>query len=88
MEQILGGITNELNMVFPILGEAKKVYSQLPPVVLRVYGQGTDRFLNRAVEAEALLELNAQGFGARCLGVFGNGRVEEAFINTRWGCTS
>ena len=47
-------------------------------VVLRVFGRGTDAFLDRAVEADVPSnEFNAQGFGATCLGVFRNGRLER-----------
>ena len=48
-----------------------------------MFGRGTDAFLDRAVEADALLELNAQGFGATCLGVFRNGRFEEYIPDVR-----
>lgn len=81
LEPIVGGITNDLNLVTPMVdGETQ---STLSPVVLRTYGEGTGKFLDREQETAALLELNAQGFGARCLGVFGNGRLEEALVNTR-----
>ena len=48
-----------------------------------MFGRGTDAFLDRAVEADALLEFNAQGFGATCLGVFRNGRLEERIPDVR-----
>ena len=87
-EPITGGITNELNMVTPMAIIDDETTTTIttplpPPVVVRVYGEGTDKFLDRALETRALLELNAQGFGARCLGVFANGRIEEALLNTR-----
>ena len=46
-------------------------------MLLRVFGAGTDAFLDRATETAALLELNASGLGATCLGVFANGRLER-----------
>ena len=85
---ISGGITNNLFLVRavePTPDDPAEIpaTSTLPPVVLRVFGRGTDAFLDRAVEADALLEFNAQGFGATCLGVFRNGRLEERIPDVR-----
>ena len=91
-EPLCGGITNELFVVTPIVwhtgDETQSTPSPSPPptpppLVLRIYGKGTDRFLDRTIERQALVELNDQGFGARCLGSFGNGRLEEFLMNTR-----
>ena len=87
LEVIPGGITNHLRLVRAVEptpdDPASTSRSRLLPVVLRVFGRGTDAFLDRAVEADALLELNAQGFGATCLGVFRNGRLEACIPDVR-----
>ena len=77
---IPGGITNDLRMVVPASGDSS---SEPKTVVLRVFGIGTEKFLDRIVETDALHELNAAGFGAKCLGVFSNGRIEEYLQNVR-----
>ena len=93
-ELITGGITNELTLATPTLhapgsreddetrrgrGEGGRV----EPVVVRVFGNGTDAFLDRAAENRAVRALNAHGFGATCLATFANGRVEEALTRLR-----
>ena len=52
-------------------------------MVVRVFGNGTDAFLDRAAENRAVRALNARGFGATCLATFANGRVEEALTRLR-----
>ena len=87
LEPITGGITNTLRKVVPSVffekenenGTNEPSPSEPGPVVLRVFGRGTEAFLDRDTENAALAELNACGFGARCLGVFKNGRL-EAFL--------
>ena len=39
--------------------------AQLPPVLLRVFGQDTDKLIDRQTEAANLLHLNRCGFGAK-----------------------
>ena len=72
---ILGGITNQLRLIHPASSAPAALCPE--PVLLRVFGAGTDAFLDRAAETAALLELNASGLGATCLGVFANGRLER-----------
>jgi len=68
---VSGGITNLLVKVTPVSA------SGLHPVVVRIFGANTDKIIDRAEELRKLLKLNASGFGAKVLGVFGNGRIEE-----------
>jgi len=70
-ERIHGGITNSLAKLTP--GDA----SVAAPVVVRIFGPGSDAFINRAHEHEAVLQLSSHGLGARVLGTFQNGRVER-----------
>ena len=74
---ILGGITNQLRLIHPAGSSSARAALCPEPVLLRVFGAGTDAFLDRAAETAALLELNASGLGATCLGVFANGRLER-----------
>ena len=92
LTNIPGGITNELRVVVPLVtqnqdgsgsGDGKLKNPKPKQVVLRVFGKGTDSFLDRKTETAAVFELNALGVGAVCLGVFGNGRVEEFLHNVR-----
>ena len=55
-----GGITNQLWKVFP-----SDTQGSLQPAVLRVFGEETDKFIDRAAEERNLLELNRFGFGAK-----------------------
>ena len=79
LEPIAGGITNALHKVVPETADRDGP----EPVVLRVFGRGTERFLDRETETAALAELNAFGFGAACLGVFTNGRLEAFLADAR-----
>ncbi len=81
LEPIAGGITNVLHKVTPETAVYREGGPE--PVVLRVFGRGTERFLNRETETAALAELNAFGFGAACLGVFNNGRLEAFLADAR-----
>ena len=81
LEPIAGGITNALHKVTPETAVYREGGPE--PVVLRVFGRGTERFLNRETETAALAELNAFGFGAACLGVFNNGRLEPFLADAR-----
>jgi ethanolamine kinase len=73
LSPITGGITNDLLLVTPMHVDDQKAAAAggdpfdsgaLRPVVVRTFGGGTDRFLDRAVEATAVLELNEQAW--RC----------------------
>ena len=54
---ISGGITNLLWKLSP--------GSSLEPVLLRVFGQDTDKLIDRQQEARNLGNLNSFGFGAK-----------------------
>ena len=89
-ESITGGITNELTLATPTSNppgsahpDENKSNKSPSSVVVRVFGNGTDAFLDRGAENRAVRALNAHGFGATCLGTFANGRVEEALVNLR-----
>lgn len=56
---IEGGITNLLWKVIP------PEESGLGPVVVRIFGEETNRLIDRARELRILLQLNEAGFGAR-----------------------
>ncbi|KAK7857440.1 putative ethanolamine kinase [Quercus suber] len=51
-------------------------------VTVRLYGPNTEYVINRERELQAIKYLSAAGFGAKLLGVFGNGMV-QSFINAR-----
>ena len=92
LEPITGGITNTLRKVVPSVffekenekrHERTRAQNIRPCRVFRVFGRGTEAFLDRDTENAALAELNACGFGARCLGVFKNGRLEAFLADAR-----
>ncbi|GMH39128.1 hypothetical protein BSKO_07026 [Bryopsis sp. KO-2023] len=68
---VSGGITNALLKVSP------KADSGVSPVVVRIFGPFTELLVDREREARVLVQLNQAGFGAKVLGLFGNGRIEE-----------
>ena len=90
-----GGVTNALWLASPLQGEEyyteklpgyREPHATHAPVVLRVFGDATARFLEpfpRTTEHEALEEITAAGFGAKCLGTFVNGRAEAYLPNVR-----
>ncbi|XP_024960614.1 probable ethanolamine kinase isoform X2 [Cynara cardunculus var. scolymus] len=51
-------------------------------VTVRLYGPNTEYVIDRERELQALHHLSAAGFGAKLLGVFGNGMV-QSFIDAR-----
>lgn len=51
-------------------------------MTVRLYGPNTEYVINRERELQAIGYLSAAGFGAKLLGVFGNGMV-QSFINAR-----
>ena len=74
---ISGGITNALWSVAvkpSVLGDGEP---SPRAVAVRAYGDRTDLLIDRALEVETLVRLNAAGFGARVLAGFEGGRVEE-----------
>ncbi|KAK6941641.1 hypothetical protein RJ641_027018 [Dillenia turbinata] len=77
VEKVSGGITNLLLKV-SVTEENGTVMS----VTVRLYGPNTEYVINREREFQAIKYLSAAGFGAKLLGVFGNGMV-QSFIHAR-----
>ena len=82
--RVSGGITNALFKVRRREQddgvEPTALVNEVVPkaVVVRVFGPGTDCFItHRAMQGETSYFLNEHGFGAKVLGVFANGLVEE-----------
>ncbi|XP_024364257.1 probable ethanolamine kinase [Physcomitrium patens] len=71
--KISGGITNML-LKAEVEGENE---DKLPPVTVRVFGPNTDAVIDRDRELQALTYLSSAGFGAKLLGVFGNGMIQS-----------
>ncbi|KAJ0746643.1 putative ethanolamine kinase [Helianthus annuus] len=76
-ERVAGGITNLLLKV-----SVKEQNGNTVHVTVRLYGPNTDYVINRERELQAIHYLSAAGFGAKLLGVFGNGMV-QSFIHAR-----
>jgi len=68
---ISGGISNALYKV-----ECKDVI-QSNKLVVRVYGDNTEKFVDRKEEVGLMEALHKNGFGPRVLGTFSNGRIES-----------
>ncbi|XP_044464738.1 probable ethanolamine kinase [Mangifera indica] len=75
--RISGGITNLLLKVSVKEENGDDVF-----VTVRLYGPNTDYFINRERELKAIKYLSAAGFGAKLLGIFGNGMI-QSFIDAR-----
>ncbi len=69
VEPLSGGITNKMFKCEPP--------KPMTPVVTRVYGSSTDKFVSRTDESEMALTLNKSNFGAKVRAVFQNGWVED-----------
>lgn len=69
---ISGGISNALFKV-DLIYEGKSYQT----VAVRVYGEGSERFVEREREMRAMEMLHDHGFGPKLLGIFGNGRIES-----------
>ncbi|XAR66915.1 Ethanolamine kinase [Bertholletia excelsa] len=76
-ETVSGGITNLLLKV-----SVREENGNVVTVTVRLYGPNTEYVINRERESQAIQYLSAAGFGAKLLGVFGNGMV-QSFINAR-----
>lgn len=46
-------------------------------IVLRVYGENTEKFIDREEEVNMMKVLHSHGFGPQVLGTFQNGRIES-----------
>ncbi|WJX67586.1 ethanolamine kinase [Trifolium repens] len=75
VDQISGGITNMLLKV-----SVKKGDSIHEIITIRLYGPNTEYIIDRHRELQAIKYITAAGFGAKWLGIFGNGIV-QSFIN-------
>ncbi|XVF88393.1 hypothetical protein PTKIN_Ptkin19aG0047500 [Pterospermum kingtungense] len=75
VETVSGGITNLLLKV-----SVREENGDNVAVTVRLYGPNTEYVINRERELQAIKYLSAAGFGAKLLGVFGNGMV-QSFIN-------
>ena len=70
---LLGGLTNSLYTLTPQNDKGKNV-------IVRVYGEGTSLFVDRAVENTVFESLSNAGVATKFLGAFQNGRV-EGYLN-------
>ncbi|XP_060175643.1 probable ethanolamine kinase isoform X2 [Lycium barbarum] len=77
VETVSGGITNLLLKVSVREDDGKN-----ESMTVRLYGPNTECVINRERELQAIQYLSAAGFGAKLLGVFGNGIV-QSFIDAR-----
>ncbi|KAF1870591.1 hypothetical protein Lal_00025853 [Lupinus albus] len=75
VEKISGGITNLLLKV-----SVKEENCIDDTIAIRLYGPNTEYIIDRHRELQAVKYLSAAGFGAKWLGIFGNGMV-QSFIN-------
>ncbi|KAG7668878.1 hypothetical protein Ndes2526B_g00589 [Nannochloris sp. 'desiccata'] len=73
---ISGGISNALYKLTPPSSPS------LSPIALRIYGIGTDKFVDREKEVKTMQLLHLNGFGPAILGLFTNGRI-ESFLSMR-----
>ncbi|KAF9613208.1 hypothetical protein IFM89_006309 [Coptis chinensis] len=77
VETVSGGITNLLLKV-----SVKEDDGSDFSLTVRLYGPNTEFVIDRNRELQAIGYLSAAGFGAKLLGVFGNGTV-QSFIDAR-----
>eukprot|EP01045_Picozoa_sp_COSAG04_P008819 COSAG04_NODE_497_length_13410_cov_6.004658_7_plen_292_part_00 len=77
VDVVQGGLTNQLYKL-----SRSGSGTPVDPVLLRIYGLGTDDFFCREEEIAAFEALSAVGAGPRCFGVFPGGRLEQ-FLNGR-----
>ncbi|XP_031473232.1 probable ethanolamine kinase [Nymphaea colorata] len=77
METVSGGITNLLLKVSVTENNGKAAV-----FTVRIYGPNTDYVIDRSRELQAIHHLSAAGFGAKLLGIFGNGMV-QSYINAQ-----
>eukprot|EP00742_Colponemidia_sp_Colp-10_P003413 GILJ01003634.1.p1 GENE.GILJ01003634.1~~GILJ01003634.1.p1 ORF type:complete len:390 (+),score=38.85 GILJ01003634.1:81-1172(+) len=76
---ITGGLTNKLYM-----WKKKQVdgsEDEVPHVLIRIYGEGSESFLNRGQEVKIANTISSLGVGPRIFGLFEGGRVEEFFVS-------
>ncbi|KAJ8531008.1 hypothetical protein K7X08_025739 [Anisodus acutangulus] len=89
-ETVSGGITyftfvypNNILFLFAVLKvSVRDDDGKNENMTVRLYGPNTECVINRERELQAIQHLSAAGFGAKLLGVFGNGIV-QSFIDAR-----
>ncbi|XP_009793384.1 putative choline kinase 1 [Nicotiana tabacum] len=79
VHHLSGALTNE---VYRISWPTKNNENVSRKVLVRMYGEGVERFFNRDEEIRTFECLSKKGQGPKLLGQFPNGRVEE-FIHSR-----
>ncbi|KAM7268790.1 hypothetical protein ACFE04_010956 [Oxalis oulophora] len=79
VETVSGGITN---LLLKVTAKDEDNTEEEEAVTVRLYGPNTEYVINRQRELQAIKYLSAAGFGAKLLGVFGNGMVQD-FIYAR-----
>ena len=67
IEKLTGGISN---LLFLVAWHSKE------KVIVRLYGQGTEKFIDRSLENVIFSELSKNEYSPRFLGLFEGGRVE------------
>jgi hypothetical protein len=72
---LCGGITNTLLLVTDINSELSE-----HKVIVRIFGFGTSKFIDRLNENTVFNELSKRGIGPKFYGLFENGRI-EGFLN-------
>jgi thiamine kinase-like enzyme len=65
---IVGGVTNQVLRVYSTVSNQK--------AILRIFGRGTDAFIDRTVENKIFQTLSSRGVGPCLYGLFTNGRLE------------
>lgn len=76
VEHLTGGNTNILYLITP------EVTNEIEQYIVRLYGLGTEDFIDRQIENTIFAELSKSGISPKFLGLFSNGRV-EGYINAR-----
>lgn len=71
---ISGGISNAL---FKVALDCDENEMSNHAVTVRVYGEGSERFVEREREMRIMELLHEHGFGPKLVGIFGNGRIES-----------
>eukprot|EP00958_Prasinococcus_capsulatus_P007251 scaffold674_cov371-Prasinococcus_capsulatus_cf.AAC.9 len=59
------------------VGQVTPSNSSIAPVVIRIYGHNSEKFIDRMREMEYITLVSDKGFGSHVLGTFKNGRIES-----------
>ncbi|KAG0553683.1 hypothetical protein M758_12G030800 [Ceratodon purpureus] len=76
VSKVTGGISNMM-LKAEVDSENEK---DLQPVTVRVFGPDSDAVIDRDRELQAITYISSAGFGAKLLGVFGNGMVQSFLV--------